>query len=147
MQSKVFDEVMYTDKPMVVCAPTGSGKTVIFELAIIRQLMNSGKGPSNAKVVYSKLCIRTCRTEGIFSQVGTTTVTTWSDHEGCTIHTNRVHLYIFLIHVVFVVSLAHTKEGRKVRSCFASSVKERGREHVSHVQRACSVMWFKERGK
>ena len=45
---------MYTDIPMVVCAPTGSGKTVIFELAIIRLLMNSGTGPSKAKVVYSK---------------------------------------------------------------------------------------------
>lgn len=57
MQSRVFDEVMYTDKPMVVCAPTGSGKTVIFELAIIRQLMNSDNGASLAKVVYSKLHI------------------------------------------------------------------------------------------
>ena len=54
VQSKVFEEVMYTDIPMVVCAPTGSGKTVIFELAIIRQLMNSATGPSKAKVVYSK---------------------------------------------------------------------------------------------
>lgn len=57
VQSKVFDEVMYTDRPMVVCAPTGSGKTVIFELAIIRQLMNSEGEPSRAKVVYSKLGI------------------------------------------------------------------------------------------
>lgn len=57
MQSRVFDEVMYTDKPMVVCAPTGSGKTVIFELAIIRQLMNSDNGASLAKIVYSKLHI------------------------------------------------------------------------------------------
>ena len=45
---------MYTDRPLVVCAPTGSGKTVIFELAIIRLLMNSGQGTSKAKVVYSK---------------------------------------------------------------------------------------------
>jgi len=52
VQSKVFDEVMYTDRPLVVCAPTGSGKTVIFELAIIRLLMNSGQGTSKAKVVY-----------------------------------------------------------------------------------------------
>ncbi|XP_078343088.1 putative ATP-dependent DNA helicase HFM1 [Oculina patagonica] len=52
VQSKVFDEVMYTDRPLVVCAPTGSGKTVIFELAIIRLLVNSGQGPSKAKVVY-----------------------------------------------------------------------------------------------
>lgn len=45
---------MYTDRPLVVCAPTGSGKTVIFELAIIRLLMNSGQGTTKAKVVYSK---------------------------------------------------------------------------------------------
>ena len=57
VQSKVFDEVMYTDRPMVLCAPTGSGKTVIFELAIIRQLMNGGGEPSKAKVVYSKLAL------------------------------------------------------------------------------------------
>ena len=57
VQSKVFDEVIYTDRPMVLCAPTGSGKTVVFELAIIRQLMNSGGEPSQAKVVYSKLAL------------------------------------------------------------------------------------------
>ena len=54
---------MYTDIPMVVCAPTGSGKTVIFELAVIRQLMNSGTGTSKAKVVYSKSHIHVVRIE------------------------------------------------------------------------------------
>ncbi|XP_021346734.1 probable ATP-dependent DNA helicase HFM1 isoform X2 [Mizuhopecten yessoensis] len=39
VQSKVFDDVFYTDKPLVVCAPTGSGKTVIFELAVVRLIM------------------------------------------------------------------------------------------------------------
>ncbi|XP_033759553.1 probable ATP-dependent DNA helicase HFM1 [Pecten maximus] len=39
VQSKVFDDVFYTDKPLVVCAPTGAGKTVVFELAIVRLLM------------------------------------------------------------------------------------------------------------
>lgn len=52
VQSKVFDEVMYTDRPLVVCAPTGSGKTVIFELAVIRLLVNCEGGLSTAKVVY-----------------------------------------------------------------------------------------------
>ncbi|RMX38482.1 hypothetical protein pdam_00016775, partial [Pocillopora damicornis] len=52
VQSKVFDEVMYTDRPLVVCAPTGSGKTVIFELAVIRLLMSCEGGLSTAKVVY-----------------------------------------------------------------------------------------------
>ena len=49
---------MYTDRPLVVCAPTGSGKTVIFELAVIRLLMNCEGGLSTAKVVYSKCLCR-----------------------------------------------------------------------------------------
>ncbi|CAK8676681.1 unnamed protein product [Clavelina lepadiformis] len=44
VQSKVFDDVLYTDKPLVVCAPTGSGKTMIFELAITRLLMKYDNG-------------------------------------------------------------------------------------------------------
>ncbi|CAH1232813.1 SNRNP200 [Branchiostoma lanceolatum] len=53
VQSKVLDDVLYTDKPLVVCAPTGSGKTVIFELAIIRLLIRLANTPVyNAKVVY-----------------------------------------------------------------------------------------------
>ena len=46
-------QVMYTDRPLVVCAPTGSGKTVIFELAIIRLLMSTGVDIRNVKIVYS----------------------------------------------------------------------------------------------
>ena len=41
IQSTVFDDVLHTDRPMVVAAPTGCGKTVIFELAIIRVLQMS----------------------------------------------------------------------------------------------------------
>ena len=41
IQSTVFDDVYHTDRPMVVSAPTGCGKTVIFELAIIRVLQMS----------------------------------------------------------------------------------------------------------
>ncbi|CAH1800548.1 unnamed protein product [Owenia fusiformis] len=53
VQSKVLDDVLYTDTPTVVCAPTGSGKTVLFELAIIRLLMQmGGHVTSNFKVVY-----------------------------------------------------------------------------------------------
>lgn len=43
---------MYTDSPMVVSAPTGSGKTVLFELAIVRLLMQIGEQMSSAKIVY-----------------------------------------------------------------------------------------------
>ncbi|XP_025832390.1 probable ATP-dependent DNA helicase HFM1 [Agrilus planipennis] len=40
IQSKVFDDIYYTDHPVVISSPTGSGKTVLFELAIIRFLIN-----------------------------------------------------------------------------------------------------------
>jgi len=59
----VFDDALYTDKSLVVCAPTGSGKTVVFELAIIRVLISNehlffgGKQSKyvKPKIVYSKL--------------------------------------------------------------------------------------------
>lgn len=50
VQSKVLDDVFYTDRPIVLCAPTGSGKTVIFELAIIRLLLQQA-GPDRKSVV------------------------------------------------------------------------------------------------
>ncbi|XP_059053609.1 probable ATP-dependent DNA helicase HFM1 [Achroia grisella] len=40
VQSGVIEDALYSDKSMVVCAPTGSGKTVIFEMAIVQLLMN-----------------------------------------------------------------------------------------------------------
>ncbi|XP_035226708.1 probable ATP-dependent DNA helicase HFM1 [Stegodyphus dumicola] len=55
VQSTVFEDVFYTDKPVVVSAPTGSGKTVIFELAIVRLLMlmsDLGQIASGYKIVY-----------------------------------------------------------------------------------------------
>ncbi|XP_047479905.1 probable ATP-dependent DNA helicase HFM1 [Penaeus chinensis] len=39
VQSTVFDDVFYTDRSLVVSAPTGSGKTVVMELALVRLLM------------------------------------------------------------------------------------------------------------
>ncbi|XP_041348113.1 probable ATP-dependent DNA helicase HFM1 [Gigantopelta aegis] len=52
VQSMVFDEVFYTDKPVVVAAPTGAGKTIIFELAIIRLLTKLKNSRTNWKIVY-----------------------------------------------------------------------------------------------
>lgn len=53
VQSKVFDDVLYTDNPIVVSSPTGSGKTVIFELAIVRVLIqNPPTEIKNIKIVY-----------------------------------------------------------------------------------------------
>nr|XP_009478880.1 PREDICTED: probable ATP-dependent DNA helicase HFM1 [Pelecanus crispus] len=51
-QSKALDDLLYTDRNFVVCAPTGSGKTVMFELAITRLLMEAPLPWLNTKVVY-----------------------------------------------------------------------------------------------
>uniref|UniRef100_A0A8C4Q3M8 DNA 3'-5' helicase n=1 Tax=Eptatretus burgeri TaxID=7764 RepID=A0A8C4Q3M8_EPTBU len=61
VQSRVMDDVLYTDRGLVVCAPTGSGKTVIFELAIIRLLLEN-QGPNfTAKIVYMAPIKTLCR--------------------------------------------------------------------------------------
>nr|XP_028588650.1 probable ATP-dependent DNA helicase HFM1 isoform X2 [Podarcis muralis] len=52
IQSKALDDLLYTDRNFVICAPTGSGKTVIFELAIIRLLIKVQMPWLNIKVVY-----------------------------------------------------------------------------------------------
>ena len=49
IQSAVLDDALYSDAPLVVSAPTGSGKTVLFELAVVRALTMAGEG---AKMVY-----------------------------------------------------------------------------------------------
>lgn len=38
----------------MACAPTGSGKTVMFELAIIRLLLETSEPWKDVKAVYSK---------------------------------------------------------------------------------------------
>ncbi|XP_032386453.1 probable ATP-dependent DNA helicase HFM1 isoform X2 [Etheostoma spectabile] len=52
VQSKALDDVLYTGKNFVACAPTGSGKTVLFELAIIRLLMETPEPWRDVKAVY-----------------------------------------------------------------------------------------------
>ncbi|XP_045703098.1 probable ATP-dependent DNA helicase HFM1 [Phyllostomus hastatus] len=52
IQSKAFDDLLYTDRNFVICAPTGSGKTVLFELAVTRLLMEVPLPWSNIKIVY-----------------------------------------------------------------------------------------------
>ncbi|XP_038054687.1 probable ATP-dependent DNA helicase HFM1 [Patiria miniata] len=65
VQSKVLDDVLYTDKHMVVCAPTGSGKTAVFELAIVHLLIAMGANAVKAKIVYmapiKALCSQRCQ--------------------------------------------------------------------------------------
>lgn len=38
----------------MACAPTGSGKTVLFELAIVRLLLETSEPWKDVKAVYSK---------------------------------------------------------------------------------------------
>lgn len=52
VQSKALDDVFYSGRNFVACAPTGSGKTVMFELAIIRQLMQTSEPWADFKAVY-----------------------------------------------------------------------------------------------
>ncbi|XP_025088893.1 uncharacterized protein LOC112560994 isoform X5 [Pomacea canaliculata] len=52
VQSQVFDQLLYGDRSVVVSAPTGSGKTVLFDLAIIRLLLCAQGDPSSIKIVY-----------------------------------------------------------------------------------------------
>ncbi|CEG75811.1 hypothetical protein RMATCC62417_10796 [Rhizopus microsporus] len=49
MQSKCLVDTFYEDNNLVISAPTGSGKTVLLELSIIRALLNSG---ANSKIIY-----------------------------------------------------------------------------------------------
>ncbi|CAO3703252.1 unnamed protein product [Rhizopus stolonifer] len=49
MQSKCITDAFYENNNLVISAPTGSGKTIILELAIIRTLLNNG---TDAKIIY-----------------------------------------------------------------------------------------------
>ncbi|KAL1419407.1 hypothetical protein MTO96_005142 [Rhipicephalus appendiculatus] len=63
IQSRVMDDVFYSDKPVVVSAPTGSGKTAILELALVRLLSASRTdehGP-RARAVYVSPLKALCR--------------------------------------------------------------------------------------
>ncbi|XP_057183337.1 probable ATP-dependent DNA helicase HFM1 [Triplophysa rosa] len=52
LQSQALDDILYTSKNFVACAPTGSGKTVLFELAIIRLLIEVSEPWHNVRAVY-----------------------------------------------------------------------------------------------
>ncbi|KAI9364131.1 P-loop containing nucleoside triphosphate hydrolase protein [Pilaira anomala] len=49
IQSKCLNDTFYENNNLVISAPTGSGKTVLMELAIIRTLLNHG---DNSKIIY-----------------------------------------------------------------------------------------------
>ncbi|MPC18208.1 putative ATP-dependent DNA helicase HFM1 [Portunus trituberculatus] len=60
VQSTVFPDVFESDRSVVVSAPTGSGKTVVMELALVRLLITRDRNhpsdppPQPARVVYSE---------------------------------------------------------------------------------------------
>ncbi|KAH7958490.1 hypothetical protein HPB49_002006 [Dermacentor silvarum] len=65
IQSSVMDDVLHSDTPVVVSAPTGSGKTAVLELALVR-LLNASRtdgdeqGP-RARAVYVSPLKALCR--------------------------------------------------------------------------------------
>ncbi|MGQ9720808.1 MAG: DEAD/DEAH box helicase [Candidatus Jordarchaeum sp.] len=80
IQSAVLPSILNTAENIVVCSPTASGKTVIAELAMIRQLADSGKilylGPLKA-IAYEKEEIW----GKIFSKLGYKVYVTTGDEE------------------------------------------------------------------
>ncbi|KAJ3930521.1 MAG: DEAD-domain-containing protein [Lentinula lateritia] len=52
VQSSCFDGVFHTKENMVISAPTGSGKTVLFELAIIKMLSEAQETGQSVKSIY-----------------------------------------------------------------------------------------------
>ncbi|CAG9857246.1 unnamed protein product [Phyllotreta striolata] len=53
VQSKVLPSILYSNESIVVSAPTGSGKTVIFELGIVKLLMDyEANAFEDFKIVY-----------------------------------------------------------------------------------------------
>ncbi|XP_049271418.1 probable ATP-dependent DNA helicase HFM1 [Rhipicephalus sanguineus] len=63
IQSRVMDDVLHSDKPVVVSAPTGSGKTAILELALVRLLSASrtDEHGRRARAVYVSPLKALCR--------------------------------------------------------------------------------------
>ncbi|XP_070389526.1 probable ATP-dependent DNA helicase HFM1 isoform X2 [Dermacentor albipictus] len=60
IQSRVMDDVLHSDAPVVVSAPTGSGKTAVLELALVRLLSRTG-GERAARAVYVSPLKALCR--------------------------------------------------------------------------------------
>ena len=52
VQSEVIPDILNSDQPIVVASPTGSGKTVLFELAIVRLLQQIQNSVEDFKIVY-----------------------------------------------------------------------------------------------
>ncbi|KAG8807698.1 Sec63, partial [Serendipita sp. 399] len=65
VQSACFPSVFRSEENVVVSAPTGSGKTVVFELAIVKMLMDTSSSKGDSKCIYiaptKALCAEKCR--------------------------------------------------------------------------------------
>lgn len=63
MQSKCFSDIYETNRSLVISAPTAAGKTVLLELAIVRNYLNVSN-PTEKWVVYlsptKALCSEKC---------------------------------------------------------------------------------------
>lgn len=94
LQSNVLDDVLYSDNSIVVCAPTGSGKTMLFELAIVRMLIKCeelSQNQSDQKIVYmapiKALCSQRCQEwQGKFSSIGLQCVQLTGDSNNDDLH-------------------------------------------------------------
>ncbi|GJQ72301.1 putative ATP-dependent DNA helicase [Trypoxylus dichotomus] len=85
IQSAVYNDVFYTDESAVVSSPTGSGKTVVFELAIIRLLLNwETETVKDYKIVYISPTKALCEERLVdwhkkFSQFGVSCISVTGD--------------------------------------------------------------------
>ncbi|KAG7092807.1 hypothetical protein E1B28_009123 [Marasmius oreades] len=52
VQSSCFDDLLHSSENLVVSAPTGSGKTALFELSIIKMLKQANEEGQKSKCVY-----------------------------------------------------------------------------------------------
>ncbi|XP_077288103.1 uncharacterized protein LOC143912681 [Arctopsyche grandis] len=101
MQSQVMDDVLYSDKSVVVSAPTGSGKTVIFELAIVRLMMqmNNSNYKDDFKIIYmaptKALCTeRLMDWYGKFIKLGLTSIEVTGDSDTLDFNQLKAHRII-----------------------------------------------------
>ncbi|KAJ8927311.1 hypothetical protein NQ314_020225, partial [Rhamnusium bicolor] len=92
VQSRVLDDILYTDDSVVVSAPTGAGKTVIFELAIVRLLTGLNNGDiSQCKIIYICPIKSLCQERLIdwhkkFSTFGINCISVTGDSENVNFH-------------------------------------------------------------